>query len=298
MTTFSPAARPAKHIQRLMVIETLRRLRPFASFEQYEYLGFGGFEFIDFQLVRRELGIVRMISIERSGSRERYEFNLPYSEITLKFGRAKDFLADLDWDPFRIVWLDYTGALNAEALDDVRDVIDNAVAGSFLIVTVDAQPPIDGERRPTLEARLVGVATVPGSLTERDLGRWGYAEAQYKILLRWIERRCSRRADKATFKQLLHFNYFDTREMLTVGGLILHPSAAGVFAQCRFEDLEFVRDGADPLPLTVPELTQKEVAHLNHQLPALPGNPPVGPGLDPDEVGQYTLLYRWYPAVA
>src|SRR5271163_4037347 len=74
--------RPAKRIQRYMMLDAFQQLRAIASPAHYQYVGFGGWEFVDFQLVRRRLGIPRMISIEKdSFRRKRYQFNRPFQDI-------------------------------------------------------------------------------------------------------------------------------------------------------------------------------------------------------------------------
>jgi hypothetical protein len=49
--------RPAKHILRLMTVDVMRRLSAFRPLHEYRYVGLGGYEFVDFDLVRRALGI-------------------------------------------------------------------------------------------------------------------------------------------------------------------------------------------------------------------------------------------------
>jgi hypothetical protein len=57
------------------------------SLEDYIYLGFGSWEFVDFRLIRRELGVRRMISIERdTNAKDRYAFNRPFADVDLQFG--------------------------------------------------------------------------------------------------------------------------------------------------------------------------------------------------------------------
>ncbi len=73
----------------------------------HRYIGLGGYEFIDFDLVYRSLGIKRMISIEDTGEVERYEFNRPFPTITIAWGNTNDELQKLELDPPLIVWLDY-----------------------------------------------------------------------------------------------------------------------------------------------------------------------------------------------
>ncbi len=121
MARFLYAQRPSKHIQRRMVVDAFRKLRAFAPLPEYEYVGFGAYEFVDFELCRRELGIVSMHSIEvNSHQQDRYLFNRPFSDIELHFDRASNVLPDLLEDPvLRIIWLDYTSGIDQEVLQDL-----------------------------------------------------------------------------------------------------------------------------------------------------------------------------------
>ncbi len=70
--------RPNKQIQRLMCIDVMRRLSAFRPLNDYRYIGLGGYEFIDFDLVYRSLGIKRMISIEDTGEVEQVRVQSPF----------------------------------------------------------------------------------------------------------------------------------------------------------------------------------------------------------------------------
>lgn len=59
--------RPAKHVERRILCDAFRRRSKFASVESYQYVGFGSVWFSDFSLFHRQLGIGKMISIERNG---------------------------------------------------------------------------------------------------------------------------------------------------------------------------------------------------------------------------------------
>lgn len=48
--------RPAKHAERVMLCDLLRRMR-FSSLESYQYVGFGSVAFVDFRMIHRALGI-------------------------------------------------------------------------------------------------------------------------------------------------------------------------------------------------------------------------------------------------
>src|SRR5579864_420538 len=71
---------------------------------------------------------------------ERFEFNLPFRCITMHYGKSTEILPTLNWDCKTILWLDYDTRLEADVLADVSYFCASAVAGSVLIVTVDARP--------------------------------------------------------------------------------------------------------------------------------------------------------------
>ena len=90
--------RPAKAAQRRMIVDACRRLTAIAALDQYQYVGFGGLEFIDFVEFHRGLGILQMTSIERDTNMlHRLEFNKPYRGVRLLMGEARDELPQIDW---------------------------------------------------------------------------------------------------------------------------------------------------------------------------------------------------------
>ena len=106
--------RPAKYIERLMLVEAFRRLAVFGPLPEYAYIGFGAHEFIDFELVWRTIGVTEMTSIEKEIPPDRFQFNRPFGGIVVEPGRsAATVLPTLTFRPHSIVWLDYTGRLGA-----------------------------------------------------------------------------------------------------------------------------------------------------------------------------------------
>lgn len=157
MTNIDYRARPAKTLIRRMIVECCRRLRGIRKLSDYQYIGFGGLEFLDFDLIHRTLGIHNMISIEKSGRTERFDFNRPFSGIEMRFGQASTELPLLDWTGLKIVWLDYEDPLTKEVRRDCQNVIRFLKQGSVLIVTMNASAPY-GERLASLEENLGTVA--------------------------------------------------------------------------------------------------------------------------------------------
>lgn len=130
--------RPAKAAQRRMIVDACRRLTAISALDQYQYVGFGGLEFIDFIEFHRGLGIPRMTSIERdTNMQHRLEFNKPYKGIRVLMGEARDQLPQVDWTIPAITWLDYTDVLTKDILRDLDYVVRSSVPGSIVIVTVN-----------------------------------------------------------------------------------------------------------------------------------------------------------------
>src|SRR4051812_32120603 len=103
------ALRPAKSVERKMMVEAFRRLSEFRLVDTYRYIGFGSTYFADFQLIHKSLNIQAMKSIERDvENRARFEFNKPFRCIEMEFGESNLVLPTLPWaDIPTIAWLDY-----------------------------------------------------------------------------------------------------------------------------------------------------------------------------------------------
>lgn len=112
--------RPAKAIERKMLVEAAGRLGHFANTEAYQYVGMGAVHFRDFVLMHRGLGIERMTSIEGSLAKEsRVRFNRPYATVEIEIGHSNTVLPKLNWETRAIIWLDYTDTLTSNVADDV-----------------------------------------------------------------------------------------------------------------------------------------------------------------------------------
>lgn len=294
---YTYAFRPRKQIQRLLIVDACQRLRTIAPLETYQYVGFGGFEFVDFDLFRRRLGIGRMVSYEKDADESRYEFNRPFADIELKFGSASQHLAFLDRATLRIVWLDYLQTLDHEVLQDVAAASARLAPGSLLIVTVNAMPARPADRRRAQLAESVGEERVPNGVEDASLAKWGLADVQRRILAATAEEALDGRGDGAQFEQLFNFRYADGAQMLTVGGIIVTPGIRQAFEACKFEQLKQVSRDHNAVLISAPALTAKEALHLNRQLPLDAGAILDCPGLDPDDVEGYERFYRWYPPI-
>ncbi len=288
--------RPAKGVQRRLVAEVCRRLGSVLDIANYQYVGFGGIEFVDFVELHLSLGIRTMTSIERdSRVAQRAEFNKPYLAISLRVGEARDELPSIDWNQPAIVWLDYTHCLNKDMLRDVEFVIAAAPPGSVLVVTVNSTGNgVDfGERLEDLNTRLENL--VPDNLTPESVEEWGMAAIQCDVLRTRSQHAC-RTYGKGKFFQLFNFGYADGAKMLTWGGVIADKAIESQVGSCRFDDLGFVHADGAQFSVKLPDLTKKEFQFVASHVAAKDGQLPELPGISGEQVRRVADLYRWYPA--
>lgn len=285
--------RPAKAAQRRMIVDACRRLTALDRLDRYQYVGFGGLEFLDFVEFHLGLGVHAMTSIEHSLKDEpRFLFNKPYESITLLMGEARARLADVDWASRRaIVWLDYCSQLTTSVLRDVDYVARTAQPGSLLIVSVNAGVSTKlVDRLPNLKKHLGQL--VDPNLEQRHMRSWGAALEQKRILSQHASSAC-REAYGEPIRQLFDFQYADASPMQTWGGLIVDRVTDSAAELCRFGDLDFVRrDGDDPLEIKVPFLTDKEMTYAIHGLVGDAATPAMS-GVSKQDIESFRAVYRY-----
>ena len=140
--------RRAKQVERRMLLHAFQRLMEIGfPISSYQYTGMGSVWFIDFILFRRYLGIRRMVSVEGSYAIEnRVQYNKPYGDVDIVMGDIADYIPSLSTDRKHILWLDFDFTIRKESIDAVVLGASQLSAGSFLLVTVDAEPPVKGDR--------------------------------------------------------------------------------------------------------------------------------------------------------
>lgn len=300
--------RPAKNIERKMICEACQRLAHFRNLLTYQYVGFGSRYFSDFTLVHRVLGIGKMISIERNSSdKDWFEFNKPYNCIEAIYDHSNVALPTIDWTVPTILWLDYDGRLGSDVFADIQTFCTSAVDGSVMLITVNAEAsrPDSGLTNDLAELRIrelrdaVGEVRVPGGTTGRDLSKKDLPGVLRKIVDNEIRETIAIRNgglmvhERLQYQQLFNFVYDDGAQMLTVGGVIYREDQVSTLEKCSFVDYHYVRQGEQACRIEVPNLTFREIHHLNRHLP-LGGQPPL-PFIPQKEISQYALIYRYFP---
>ncbi|AYA76017.1 hypothetical protein DOE78_11525 [Bacillus sp. Y1] len=293
--------RPAKSIERKMLCESFRRLTHFSPVEDYRYIGFGSTFFADFLLFHKQLGIENMISIEKDYENEdRFLYNKPYKCIEIKFGDSNDQLPQLDWGSTKdIVWLDYDGRLDLSVLDDINTVFFNISSGSIVLTTVNIYYK-RGQEVNVLNKYLEHKA--PEGITNDDLESWKAAKVCRKIIHDKINETLEDRnrtepdGKKFKFKPLYYFGYSDGTKMLTFGGIVFREDEESTFDECKFNQLPYIKLDDDMYFIDVPSLTYKEIRHLDSQLPHEDLTSVTSPGVKPEDIKRYSVLYKYFPA--
>ena len=299
------ALRPAKNVERKMMAEAFANLRHLYPIEQYQYIGFGSTYFSDFNLFHRLLGLTNMISLEQAEAHQaRFEFNRPFNCIQLLFGHSNDLLPTLAWDKPTILWLDYDDRLNDKMLTDIDFACKEMISGSIFLISVNAHPDRSNEPRLELLKDRVGEDNLPLEVTDRELAGWSMSGTCRTIIMNSIEQSLSSRnavlpiADQLAYQQLFNFQYEDGSKMLTVGGVVYKPDHATQIKQCGFESLPFVRTDDAHYRIVMPNLTYREMRHLDTQLPLTDQLSLQAEGIAERDLGRYQQLYRYFPMFA
>lgn len=135
--------RPNKAVDRNLFVEGLIRLGKMMDISDYRYIGFGSYEFDEFKLVYRILGIEDLHSIEMdSDVFSRQKFNKPYSCIKL-FNKTCDEYFDEDFDGAKhsIIWADFSEANKKHSqCKDIANICSKMREGDILRITINANP--------------------------------------------------------------------------------------------------------------------------------------------------------------
>ena len=270
------SVRPAKNVERKMMRDFLIRLSHLGRIEDYRYIGFGSKYFSDFIIFHRHLNISEMASIEAdTTNRERYEFNKPYSNITMKWGHSSAVLPELADSPKKtIYWLDYDGVFEGFMLEDSAIIAEGACSGSVLAISFNCQPPefSDGDINSLKDALMKQVSKkhIPANLDPRG---WRSPRKMATFLKNCVKneissvinnRNLSAASDnlKLNFEQSLFFTYADGAPMATVAFLFFNKEEEQAVNNCRLDDLYFTRKNDEPFDISTPNLTIKEIRHL------------------------------------
>jgi len=316
------STRTNKNVERKIVFETLAKMRSVLPLKDYRYLGFGSLWFVDYVLAHRFVGIVDMISIERTERAARAEFNKPYDCIEIRPGTSTDVLSafsDNDWAIPTIAWMDYDGRFDADSRGDCEKFLRSAAVGSVLVVTVNANRSSYRGRDPTTSPpsiqtlrELMGDSVPVDAVTgnRQDVGAEEFPQILSKSMLNFMVssvRTCGRGTDgyPDRFVPLFEMSHADGATMVTVGGVIVSWKQANeIVAAQKIEASELfagthrVEETLDLIPITL-----KEKLMLDRMLPCESQEfqkrlTESALKLDESIAEKYRRLYRYFPIFA
>ena len=294
--------RPAKAVERRMIIEACGRMAGFASILDFRYIGLGSPFFNDFVLMHRRYGLRNMICIEREVQhKDRFLFNRPFDCISMEWGTSTEVLPTLSWrDIPTIVWMDYDGRISEEMLSDLRTIFSQIETGSLALFTIQADGnSFKTDEQSSLERFQEEMRDfVPIDATRRDMQGKAFQRMLWRIVNNEISRILDQRnvampaSNHIQYRQLFNVIYADDARMTTIGGVIYRADQTQHLAACKFDDMNFVRRDDEPLEIIVPTLTHREQWKLDTLLPS------SGPELEflaEGDVTNYSQIYRYYP---
>jgi hypothetical protein len=294
--------RPAKSIERKMLCSVFYKLSDFARLDSYQYVGLGSNYFSDFILFHKSLGINKMFSIEANDfHRERFDFNVPYNCIEVKYGTTTDVLPNIPWDQRSIVWLDYDNELDVTMLEDVNFLVENLPSGSIFLITFSTMHGDKEESqkkkfdyiKSKLQDRLpltTNKKSIQGKKLNkvlRDIINNSILESLYKIN--------SGKTDNMVYKQLFNFTYADGARMQTIGGIVYKESEEKNYKSCEFDRFNYVMLEDKVYNIEVPILTNKELRYLDSQLPSHNLETIDKKGIPSKDIKRYAEYYRYFP---
>lgn len=257
--------RPNKAVDRLILVEAIRRLEKLGDIAAYTYFGFGGPYLEEFRLLYEIFPTIGMVSIEENGeTHKRQKFHLPCGKLRLEHEEFQSFLAQYQAnDAKSIFWLDHTG-LEYWHFESFIALLGKVAAGSMIKVTLQAEPMYYKDKPAEFRERFEAVMPDP------------YADPpvrfrDYVCLLQDMMRIAAQRALPAemplTFQPVSSFFYSDGTGMFTLTGVVWDRQELDKVKE-KFKGWEFANlNWAVPKRIDVPILSTKERLHLQHKLP-------------------------------
>ena len=308
-----------------MMCEVLGRLSFLEHLCNYRYIGFGSPYFSDFILFHKSLGLTDLISIEKEiDKKKRFEFNIPFAGIDMRFGHSVTILPNLGLDKKKnILWLDYDDKLSDFMFNDIETFFYDSMPGSFFILSLNVEQEFmphdvndknEGQKKITLkEYRLntflerVSRKNYPDEFLEVNLNTKNLTNVCYEMIKRKIDYTLNNRngvsEDKIIYKQILNFTYKDNATILTVGGIIHDKSQKTKIDKMAFEKFAFFAGGNENYKIQSPNLTFREIKALDK---ALPNSLELLEGeykndilrsipLIKSDINNYAKVYRYFP---
>ncbi|EJK2994373.1 TPA: O-methyltransferase [Vibrio vulnificus] len=306
--------RTNKAIERRIFFDLLGNLALGRDLKNYKYISLGGPMLADHQALHHELGLTKLVSIERdSAVLTRQDFNKPYSCIECWEGSTSDYIHNFNEDDPVIIWLDYTDTRWGSQINDCVSLIENLKEYDIFKVTFNANPDcLKGNSSVSpLEVfqNKANCSQLSANLTPNDVsGMDRFALTISEMFMRATEDALG--LEELVYVPLTQFRYIDNRhQMLTVTGIILpeehEMSLCSLLHDSHLTNWPYIaKSWADIQEINVPDITLKERAEINRHLPcregefdldALPFKLDRNAQKAKEKIDNYIKYYRFIP---
>ena len=300
---FDYLIRPAKQIERKLLLEGMHTLSSYFDIREYRYVGLGSPFYADFMLFHRYLYIHDMLCIERRPIKKRMRFNKPFPTIKLKYGEVSEIIPGLDRHRPHVVWLDYDYPLTKETLDDLSGLSTVLAEESIVLITIEADPrvpnPNDLPSETIDEIRAYRREAVDNAIGGRiDGGVKLLHMTETRLPLLYAEVLLNYLSDKLSVRSLMfypmfNFVYADGRQMLSLGGMVGTRKTRAKIKKSGFFELPFASRSRKTVPtlISAPPLTVRERLWLDQNA----SNRDPSFEVPNRVVKHYRRYYRYYP---
>lgn len=306
--------RPNKFIDRHLFISCLVRLAAKYPLSEYTYTGFGSFDFDDFKLVHKRLGIDKMVSLEENRQIfQRARFNRPFACIKVKNTSSSNYIAALSPRGKDIFWLDFNSPRNLGLhFADFCFLLNNLNPGSIVRITLNAHAAslfsetgqelqkkeikeIYNRRLKKLEERIPDY--LPADISADKLTEKKYPGILLESLHQAVIKTTGNPLSGKSVCPLFSTVYRDGQYMLTLTVIILKKEEEksirellqGTLFSCRWDN---------PVTINVPPLTLKELLTVNQMIPNAKNLQKIMkkfPFFDTEKIEDYMKFYIYYP---
>lgn len=309
--------RPNKAVDRNLFVESLVHLGKKMDISHYRYIGFGSYEFDEFKLIYRALGIEDLHSIEmNSDVFRRQRFNKPYDCIQL-FNKTCGEYFDEDFDGAKksIVWADFSVANQKYSqCQDIANICSKMQEADILRITFNANPtgittggkqaseiPAEDRKRIRFNALKEELGEFfPDGVCEDDLTHNRYP----LLLLKTIKKAVYQDLDVDLSPcPLCSYVYSDNTQMLTVTILICSAKEREhTIEELReifgdWESFVNIDEWDKPIKIDLPPLTVHEQLEIGQYEKNEVGEKRIEEemGIKSDELRRYLRFARYYP---
>lgn len=267
--------RPKKQIERKIFIDLLNKIQNLgeANLKDYYYIGMGSIFYYDFILFHKFLNISKMISIDNSVLKKRFEFNKPYDFVIFINQTSTEFLKEFKNDSNFILWLDYDFGIydesnklfNSSVENDIALVVEKAVCKDFFLITLDIKLTKTRNITEAAEYRKDILDSLRQYMSPR-YSKIKYISAEYfaevvqSVIINIIEDKIKYK--NLNFYKLFAFEYNDGTPMLTIGGVFDDNNSL----QEKMKNVKFIKTDNTIIDIDVPILTYKEKLYLDQKI--------------------------------